>query len=1010
MGAFTGDKNSVLFQSLSGFWQRFFADAADLEAFYQASETYLGQVYLDLMSSVLGTGLVDTPVFNKEQWKLLAFDETEVDFVKGATDAEDRYVYNPPGEIVNLTTLQNTIFDPQVVLDNGVDFDVTDNDGLIRFREDPFQATINSNGQYMPQNGIAWRQVVKTVGHRFYDARTTSASTTWDWETKGVKRGDTLRFLGRLSETPYDDSITDAIMIPITGSTDWRFYSPTASAFLASSVGDVVRVLRETSGVTTVPEFYGYYTVKTKTSDNELLLDGRAIPIELPTTAPTPALTCQLFRCACLPEPFDSQVDYIRGWFSVGPADNPYPLDTLTAPWVYSVVRDIPDNQVVGYPLTGWTSSGALPAAPLSLGNRHLVRGTVKVSAKVSVISGLETVIESVQEGRDYAVDYTNGTITQLTFWLASSYGRVKYEFKQELVLSVGGVVEQYTQARDLVQISLWAPEVQVDRRTLANNFGVFLNRFQASSETYKEYLRGIVSLYVNGPVFKRMESALNVIGNYPVIAADGEVLQSYDSGVWAEGTGAEISAINSSVTVDPADHEFSDDDLGAYLVLSGDTPSVNQGKFQVVGVDTATNTAFVTTEYGFVDDVTGVDWVLTRTDQQEVTTNQRTYTYAFDVPLRTDIQDPGNYGKLFFQAFDALTTVFTVVDYIEDPTWWHGLTIPKDLWSENSQTRRTAYTRLVENIVDPDDTACIDDPGLYIDASETGQILESGVPVYRHSAAYLLFDRYLKAHTFHIQIAADVALIPTFQQDLQELILISKPAYTYPFVGTTDIYVDTLGLYDEALTIELLLTMGVSYDADGGYLDTIQADTNYLRVDDDAPFVVDDMFNYPGWDTYPAVTMDGYQDQVVASGTLVTAGQTITLVPSTNGTITSISIPATRASDGAEVLEGRDYTVDWRVDSVTAWRITILVNWTPLISDLTIRFREVLHVGAGTFTDYEEGWSPILVDGTNPWYIRAGALNPEDVGSDGYAAQLPRLRTEHTDRPLWIRVDTAGV
>jgi hypothetical protein len=122
MGAFTGDKSSVLFQSLSGFWQRFFRDTEDLEAFYQASETYLGQVYLDLMSSVLGTGLTDAPLFNKEQWKLFLIDETQIQFRQGVTSADDRYVYDPPGPVVNLTTLQNTIFDPQVVYDRDVDF------------------------------------------------------------------------------------------------------------------------------------------------------------------------------------------------------------------------------------------------------------------------------------------------------------------------------------------------------------------------------------------------------------------------------------------------------------------------------------------------------------------------------------------------------------------------------------------------------------------------------------------------------------------------------------------------------------------------------------------------------------------------------------------------------------------------------------------------------------------------------------------------------------------------
>ena len=48
-----GDKHSVLLQGLSGFWLRFFKDVKDLEAYYQASEVYLGQVYLDTMAAIL---------------------------------------------------------------------------------------------------------------------------------------------------------------------------------------------------------------------------------------------------------------------------------------------------------------------------------------------------------------------------------------------------------------------------------------------------------------------------------------------------------------------------------------------------------------------------------------------------------------------------------------------------------------------------------------------------------------------------------------------------------------------------------------------------------------------------------------------------------------------------------------------------------------------------------------------------------------------------------------------
>ena len=95
-----GDKYSTLFQGLSGFWQKFFKDAPDLEAYYQAAEIYLGQAYLDLLAAILNIGVVDTPIFNKEYWKLFAINENEVNFQQGESVAQDRYVYDMPGDIV----------------------------------------------------------------------------------------------------------------------------------------------------------------------------------------------------------------------------------------------------------------------------------------------------------------------------------------------------------------------------------------------------------------------------------------------------------------------------------------------------------------------------------------------------------------------------------------------------------------------------------------------------------------------------------------------------------------------------------------------------------------------------------------------------------------------------------------------------------------------------------------------------------------------------------------------
>ena len=119
-----GDRKSVLFTGLSGFWQRFFKDAKDIEAYYQAAEVYLGQIYLDLLSTILNIGIIDTPIFNKEYWKLFTILETELDFMAGASSNEDRFTYDMPDTAVIVDFLQNTIISPEIILEREVDFEV----------------------------------------------------------------------------------------------------------------------------------------------------------------------------------------------------------------------------------------------------------------------------------------------------------------------------------------------------------------------------------------------------------------------------------------------------------------------------------------------------------------------------------------------------------------------------------------------------------------------------------------------------------------------------------------------------------------------------------------------------------------------------------------------------------------------------------------------------------------------------------------------------------------------
>jgi len=75
--------------------------------------------------------------------------------------------------------------------------------------------------------------------------------------------------------------------------------------------------------------------------------------------------------------------------------------------------------------------------------------------------------------------------------------------------------------------ISLWAPEASIDKEYIYENYGRMLKIYEASSEDYKAFIKGIWFYYMNGPTVNRITSALNIIGGYPVAEEDGEIVLS---------------------------------------------------------------------------------------------------------------------------------------------------------------------------------------------------------------------------------------------------------------------------------------------------------------------------------------------------------------------------------------------------------------------------------------------------------------------------------------------------
>ena len=523
-----------------------------------------------------------------------------------------------------------------------------------------------------------------------------------------------------------------------------------------------------------------------------------------------------------------------------------------------------------------------------------------------------------------------------------------------EVVFGTGGTIEEYTEGK-VKQVAFWVPQVKVDRFNLYYVYGDLLNRFSVSSEAYKAFLRGIMQLYILGPSLERIEAALNVTAGLRLIRNDGEILQSYDTGVTQSGADGEFltpTALHPYPRFQSLTATFAEIDVGRSIVTEHAANELNIGRFKILNV-IDTNTVEVEAEYGVVNEA-ALAWVETRDYLKTVTTDQRVYQYPYNIPIREDIMDSSNWGTLTFQAFEPLTTAFTVTDYVEDAQWYYDKVIPEMLWPSASRPRRIAATELYENIIGPSDDARIGDPGLFIGADDDGNVtLVPDAAALRHCAAFILFDRYLKFHMFYVQFSDKLDYTDEFIQDLDELVLVAKPSYTYPYVEPVRPYEDIAALTE---VFDYYWAFSFGYGAD-----TIDTPDHFLGIGLPDRFIkIGDYFRYVKFAAVPVgfVTTGG----VDAPFVLPMAASERILKFVLNATV----------NGGDPLVENTDYTVDYDPDSATAFTVTPLTAWDAGTTvDFTGLGLDVVNVGTTPIPDTTIGLTPICIGGEDPGYIR---------------------------------------
>lgn len=186
-------------------------------------------------------------------------------------------------------------------------------------------------------------------------------------------------------------------------------------------------------------------------------------------------------------------------------------------------------------------------------------------------------------------------------------------------------------------------------------------------------------------------------------------------------------------------------------------------------------------------------------------------YTYKFDVhvPVRTDIVNwtIGD-AQITFEAFEPLTTMFSVTDYVQDPTWWESIIIPQALLPEESSERRTTLPLLYENKLGAIDDPHIGDPGFFVGADDEGVVppFIGTTPAKRRKMANVVMNTFLKQHMFFVSFDPSITEIvtPDFVQDLRELVLIAKPGYCLAYIEPASNFIDTLVMLDPPVQIDV--------------------------------------------------------------------------------------------------------------------------------------------------------------------------------------------------------------
>lgn len=138
-------QTKALLSALGDYWTAYYRDTDVLAHATTGYAVALSAEYRKLLNNVLAANIIDVPIQSTLQVDLLVFSETDVKY--GVTDSGESYLYFDDTQIQDIDFLTASLFESEIILENGVHFTV-DDFGTIKFSIDIFNDPLITGSAY----------------------------------------------------------------------------------------------------------------------------------------------------------------------------------------------------------------------------------------------------------------------------------------------------------------------------------------------------------------------------------------------------------------------------------------------------------------------------------------------------------------------------------------------------------------------------------------------------------------------------------------------------------------------------------------------------------------------------------------------------------------------------------------------------------------------------------------------------------------------------------------------